>query len=667
MSRRNSDERLRELYRLWRSTRDDQDLGRWIAELARVVGGDPWEVGLTRKRHDRPRDARGRLWEASIRADEEPVRTAFFGFNGIDFRGELEANTSPAAYALAFEIIANSEAGAQYGPEFLMVTHPDDCKIDPGKPTFQVVLRDGRVLQTAWRPTEDVDAAREEALADSRRSAAFLGISPMTADDWRPWNPANYSSIGMAATDISVALGLGMARNPETSPDDIKTVCSGCGKHIKGSPDAKFVSHGACSTACWMRAAEEAERLAEAAKKARNPRRNVLLARPDGKHHGPVAGGVRPYPGFHTSWDRDVAAPYAQMKGVDEVDRADDCEECDDPPCPACVEAWSIPDYPVVIGVDMQGLEPLPDYDAIHLSMDALRITAREALEHEDPIQWLQSLPSLDREELPDSTMGILFERFASSVADPGPSLAGVLEDLTEEEALRQLRVVAEGQKPEVEQIAMRVVGQFRYTQDVADGRVVSVALMRPFWPEGLVRDDDELADSIADAGWDPITTDAADTFSPDFNVVWSREPADNSRVEYHGTSWRNLLLAMPWLKDEIRQPPKPFRPETIANPPRKLRLLSIDRSQSRGKKYRALFQDESTGRTRTVHFGATGYEDYTTHRDPERKARYLTRHGRGREDWSNPTTPGSLSRWILWNKPTLEESVRDFKRRFGL
>lgn len=100
---------------------------------------------------------------------------------------------------------------------------------------------------------------------------------------------------------------------------------------------------------------------------------------------------------------------------------------------------------------------------------------------------------------------------------------------------------------------------------------------------------------------------------------------------------------------------------------PRRWRLDEIKTSWIRGKKYAAIFHDEVNDRPKTVHFGATGYEDYTSHRDPRRKARYLERHGRGREDWDDPTTPGALSRWLLWNKPTLEASIEDFRRRFKL
>jgi hypothetical protein len=62
--------------------------------------------------------------------------------------------------------------------------------------------------------------------------------------------------------------------------------------------------------------------------------------------------------------------------------------------------------------------------------------------------------------------------------------------------------------------------------------------------------------------------------------------------------------------------------------------------------------------------FGAIGYEDYTDHKDPERKERYLNRH-RKNEDWQNPYSAGALSRWILWNLPTIEASFKDYKHRF--
>jgi len=95
------------------------------------------------------------------------------------------------------------------------------------------------------------------------------------------------------------------------------------------------------------------------------------------------------------------------------------------------------------------------------------------------------------------------------------------------------------------------------------------------------------------------------------------------------------------------------------------MRLLGIQPSERKDKKLVAVFGLD-TGRTKTVHFGAKGASDFTLNKDPERKERYLNRHSK-RENWENPLTAGALSRWILWNKPTLKGSIADFKKRFNL
>jgi hypothetical protein len=57
---------------------------------------------------------------------------------------------------------------------------------------------------------------------------------------------------------------------------------------------------------------------------------------------------------------------------------------------------------------------------------------------------------------------------------------------------------------------------------------------------------------------------------------------------------------------------------------------------------------------------------DYTKHKDPKRKQRYINRHKK-RENWNDPRTAGALSRYVLWGEPTLRESIRSYKRRFNL
>jgi hypothetical protein len=93
--------------------------------------------------------------------------------------------------------------------------------------------------------------------------------------------------------------------------------------------------------------------------------------------------------------------------------------------------------------------------------------------------------------------------------------------------------------------------------------------------------------------------------------------------------------------------------------------LVRIQASQKKDKKWTAVFEMDNKI-LKYVSFGSKGYSDYTMHRDAERKQNYLNRHAT-RENWNDPTSPGALSRWILWNKPSFLDSVKDFKRRFHL
>ena len=88
---------------------------------------------------------------------------------------------------------------------------------------------------------------------------------------------------------------------------------------------------------------------------------------------------------------------------------------------------------------------------------------------------------------------------------------------------------------------------------------------------------------------------------------------------------------------------------------------ITIQRSSRAGKKWMAKVNNK------TVHFGATGYEDFTTSKDEKRKASYLARH-KTSEDWalSGIDAAGFWARWLLWNKPSIAASIRDINQRFS-
>ena len=116
---------------------------------------------------------------------------------------------------------------------------------------------------------------------------------------------------------------------------------------------------------------------------------------------------------------------------------------------------------------------------------------------------------------------------------------------------------------------------------------------------------------------------------------------------------------------------------------------VKIIRSPDSKKKFRAILEDG-----RTVDFGASGYSDYTKHKNPSRMRSYVLRHGgqipkrivaernsamihkmmrdidkSDKEDWklSGIGGAGFWSRWYLWSEPTIP-GVRAFmSKRFGI
>ena len=102
------------------------------------------------------------------------------------------------------------------------------------------------------------------------------------------------------------------------------------------------------------------------------------------------------------------------------------------------------------------------------------------------------------------------------------------------------------------------------------------------------------------------------------------------------------------------------------------MKLLSIKPSERATKKYVATFcmcdgETKCCDKERKrVHFGQKGSSTYIDHKDDKKKDAYIARH-KVNENFNNPLSSGSLSRYILWNKTTLSASIADFKKRFNL
>ena len=109
------------------------------------------------------------------------------------------------------------------------------------------------------------------------------------------------------------------------------------------------------------------------------------------------------------------------------------------------------------------------------------------------------------------------------------------------------------------------------------------------------------------------------------------------------------------------------------------MKLIKIIPSELKTKKYTAYFELDNN-KERKINFGAKEYRDFTLLNDKSSKFyekdklerekvkdAYLARHEKNNEDWNDPLTAGALSRWVLWNQPTLAGSIKYFKNKFKL
>jgi predicted RNA-binding protein associated with RNAse of E/G family len=89
-----------------------------------------------------------------------------------------------------------------------------------------------------------------------------------------------------------------------------------------------------------------------------------------------------------------------------------------------------------------------------------------------------------------------------------------------------------------------------------------------------------------------------------------------------------------------------------------------LDKSTKPNKKYMVSFINPNTNRINNIHFGQKKYSDMTIHKDENRKKRYIARAS-VQQNTQNITKPAFWALNLLWNKPTIEESIKDIEKRY--
>ena len=87
---------------------------------------------------------------------------------------------------------------------------------------------------------------------------------------------------------------------------------------------------------------------------------------------------------------------------------------------------------------------------------------------------------------------------------------------------------------------------------------------------------------------------------------------------------------------------------------------MLIQPSTRKGKRFMATYANG-----KVVHFGSSVGKAYIDHGDKAKRKAYLERH-EPRENWNDPFSPGSLSRYLLWGDSTsLNANHVAFMRKF--
>ena len=90
------------------------------------------------------------------------------------------------------------------------------------------------------------------------------------------------------------------------------------------------------------------------------------------------------------------------------------------------------------------------------------------------------------------------------------------------------------------------------------------------------------------------------------------------------------------------------------------MREVILKPSSNPKKKYDAYVEGKK------VSFGATGYSDFTQHKDEDRKKNYISRH-KPNQNWNDLTTAGAWSRWMLWERKTIPEAIKNMEPKFNI
>jgi len=276
----------------------------------------------------------------------------------------------------------------------------------------------------------------------------------------------------------------------------------------------------------------------ELAQTKKTIRSNVLLAKPPRVVHRLIdTRGFRrlfgraprdsDYEGVHTTGSRLIAGAYA-------------------------MSSWHDPrsyprGYPVIVTLDVSGLKPLPDVDALLFGAQAVADLLPQYRERAAAGETFYAM--LNDDDFSEAEVQVGDDPAAFIFEDVGTHVLNAIDGERDPEAVFR-EFLKTGALPD--SVLTRLVDQQRYLDDFDLDRVVRVEALRPWWHE-VLHADDEMIPAIERSGYTVFTIDDWPfTAVGPTKTVWQAPDAEaREDVEYHGTTSIVISLAFPGLIPE--------------------------------------------------------------------------------------------------------------------
>jgi len=217
--------------------------------------------------------------------------------------------------------------------------------------------------------------------------------------------------------------------------------------------------------------------------------------------------------------------------------------------------------YPVVVTLDVSGLTPVPDVDAMLRGAEAADELIREYRKRIESGETFDDLIEDDDYREAEASVGDVPAAFIFE--DVGRHVVQSIRDYAEAEGEDEEEVFATflrgGELPPG--VLTRLVGQQRYMTDFDLDRIVRIEAIKPWWSAVLTSFDDDDVEQLEARGFTVFTLDDWPHFHSDTLVLYEAPDAkERSDVEYHGTTSVAIEQAFPGLIPE--ETPFPIREE---------------------------------------------------------------------------------------------------------